>query len=80
MHRRSFRLAAAMLSPWFTVLSLTLESSEVIGLRVATLLIVNEKVGAVFETSARLITGATLVDVIERFREQVAANARRLSP
>jgi hypothetical protein len=92
MQGRLFRLAGgAIFSRWFTVVSLTLESSEVIGLRVAKLarggidardeahLIVSEKVNAVFETSARLISGATLIDVIERFREQVAANARRLS-
>jgi len=72
-------------------MSLTLESSEVIGLRVAKLagggtdaqheahLIVSEKVNAVFEISARLVSGATFIDVIERFREKVAANARRLS-
>jgi hypothetical protein len=81
----------AIFSPWFGVLSLTLESSEVIGLRIAKLagggidaeheahLILSEKVGAVFELSARLATGATLIDVVDRFREQVAANARRLS-
>jgi len=81
----------AIFSPWFSVLSLTLESSEVIGLRIAKLagggidaeheahLILSEKVGAVFELGARLATGATLIDVVDRFREQVAANARRLS-
>jgi hypothetical protein len=81
----------AIFSPWFGILSLTLESSEVIGLRIAKLagggidaeheahLILSEKVGAVFELSARLATGATLIDVVDRFREQVAANARRLS-
>lgn len=92
MQGRSFRLAGgAVFSPWFTVTSLALQSSEVIGLRIAKLagggsdaqheahLIVSEKVNAVFEVSARLISGATLIDVIERFREQVAANARRLS-
>jgi hypothetical protein len=64
---------------------------RVIGLRIAKLagggidaeheahLILSEKVGAVFELSARLATGATLIDVVDRFREQVAANARRLS-
>ena len=83
--------AAAILSPWFATLSLALESSEVIGLRVARLasggidaereahLMVSEKVEAVFEVSARLVSGATLIDVVEQFREQVAANATRLS-
>jgi hypothetical protein len=42
-------------------------------------LIVSEKVDAVFEVSARLMSGATVINVISRFREQVAANAKRLS-
>ena len=94
MQSHSFRFAergGAIFSPWSTVLLLALESSEVIGLRVAKLagggvdarheahLIVSEKVDAVFEVSARLMSGATAVNVINRFREQVAANARRLS-
>jgi hypothetical protein len=33
----------------------------------------------VFEVSARLMSGAAAINVINRFREQVAANARRLS-
>ncbi len=88
-----FRLAErwAIFSPWPTVLLLALESSEVIRLRVAKLagggvdaryeahLIVSEKVDAVFEVSARLMSGATVINVINQFREQVAANARRLS-
>ena len=80
-----------MFGPWFTVILLALESSEVIGLRVAKLasggidarreahLMVSEKVDAIFETSATLISGATAANVINRFREQVAANAERLS-
>jgi hypothetical protein len=42
-------------------------------------LIVSEKVGAVFEVSVSVLSGATVTNVINRFREQVAANARRLS-
>jgi hypothetical protein len=93
MQGRSLRLAGgAIFSPWFTLWSLAMESSEVIGLRVVKLagggvdahreahLIVSEKVDAIFEASARLILGATPIDVAERFREQVAANARRLAP
>jgi hypothetical protein len=93
MQGRSLRLAGgAIFSPWFTLWSLALESSEVIGLRVIKLagggvdahreahLIVSEKVDAIFEASARLVFGATPIDVAERFREQVAANARRLAP
>ena len=94
MQSHSFRFAergGAIFSPWSTVLLLALESSEVIGLRVAKLvgggvdaqheahLIVSEKVDAVFEVSAGLMSGATAINVINRFREQVAANARRLS-
>ena len=70
---------------------LALESSEVIGLRVAKLaqggseaqneahLLVNEKIVAVFDAGMRLVCGATTSHVIDGFREQVAANALRLS-
>jgi hypothetical protein len=80
-----------MFGPWFTVILLTLESSEVIGLRVAKLagggvdaqheahLMVSEKIEAVVDAGARVLCGATAVNVIDRFREQVAANAERLS-
>jgi hypothetical protein len=90
----SFRLAepvGAIFSPWSTVLLLALESTEVIGPRVArlagggvdaqheTCLIVSEKIDAVFEVGARLMSGATAINVINRFRKQVAPNATRLS-
>ena len=77
--------------PWFTVTLLALESSEVIGLRVAKLagggvdaqheahLMVSEKIDAVVEVGIRLLCGATAANVISRFREHVAANAERLS-
>jgi hypothetical protein len=80
-----------MFGPWITVSLLALESSEVIGLRVAKLarggvdaqneahLLVNEKIVAVFDSSMRLVCGATTSHVIDRFREQVAANVLRLS-
>jgi len=80
-----------MFGPWFTVILLALESSEVIGLRVAKLagggldaqheahLMVREKIDAVVEVGARLLCGATAVNVIDRLQEQVAANAERLS-
>jgi hypothetical protein len=44
-----------------------------------TRLIVSEKVGAIFEVGTGLLAGATAGSVINRFREQVASNARRLS-
>jgi hypothetical protein len=80
-----------MFGPWITVVMLALESSEVIGLRVAKLaqggvdaqteahLLVNEKIVAVFDTSLRIVCGATTGHVIDRFREQVAANFCRTS-
>ena len=80
-----------MFGPWFSVTLLALESSQVIGLSVAKLagggvdaqheahLMVSEKIDAVVEVGARLLFGATAVNVIDRFREQVAANAERLS-
>jgi hypothetical protein len=80
-----------MFGLWITVSLLALESSEVIGLRVAKLarggvdaeneahLLVSEKIAAVFDAGMRLVCGATSSHVIDGFREQVAANARRLS-
>ena len=38
-----------------------------------------EKIDAVVEVGARLLCGATAVNVIDRLQEQVAANAERLS-
>jgi len=80
-----------MFAPWLNVVWLALESSEVVGLRVAKLagggidaqheirLIVGEKVGAIFGVGINLLSGATAANVINRFLDQVAANARRLS-
>ena len=80
-----------MFAPWLNIVWLALESSEVIGLRVARLaaggidaqhetgLIVGEKVGASFEVGTGLLSGVTATSVINRFRDQVAANAKRLS-
>jgi hypothetical protein len=80
-----------MFEPWFSVTLLALESSEVIGLRVAKLaggsvdaqhevyLMVSEKIDAVVEAGAGLLCGGTAVYVINRYREHVAANANRLS-
>ena len=80
-----------MFGPWITVVMLVLESSEVIGLRIAKLahggvdaeneayLLVNEKIVAVFDAGMGLVCGATTSHVIDGFREQVAANALRLS-
>ena len=42
-------------------------------------LMVMEKVHAMFEASASLMTGGTASSVVDRYREHVAANAKRLS-
>ena len=71
-----------MFGPWITVVMLALESSEVIGLRVAKLahggvdaqneahLLVNEKIVAVFDAGMRLVCGATTSHVIDGFRSR----------
>jgi hypothetical protein len=42
-------------------------------------LMVMEKVQAMFEAGARLLAGGTACSVVDRYREHVAANAKRLS-
>ena len=77
--------------PWFAGAMLIFESCEVMGLRLAKLavgdlaadfearLMVSEKVDAMYEAGTSLMAGASPADVIDRYREHVAANARRLS-
>ena len=77
--------------PWLAGAMLAFEACEVISLRLAKLavagedsdreakLMVKEKVDAMFEATASLIAGASTADIIGRYREHVAANARRLS-
>jgi hypothetical protein len=77
--------------PWFAGAMLAFESCEVIRLRLTKLslgddaaeheaaLMMSEKVDAMFEASASLMAGASAATVIGRYREHVAANARRLS-
>jgi len=40
---------------------------------------VDEKINAMFEAGASLMAGASAATVIGRYREHVAANAKRLS-
>jgi hypothetical protein len=80
-----------MFSPFFSTVSLAFESGNVIGLRMMKMmsggrgshdeaqLMVTEKLSAMLEASASLMCGATAGSVVERYREYVAANARRLS-
>ncbi len=84
-------LFANAMVPWFASTMLAFEAIEVIRLRLAKLasvdadagrearLMVSEKVDAIFEASASLMFGATPASVVGRYREHVAANARRLS-
>jgi hypothetical protein len=77
--------------PWLAGAMLAFESCEVIRLRLAKLaigddganceahLMVNEKINAMFEAGASLMAGASAATVIDRYREHVAANAKRLS-
>jgi hypothetical protein len=77
--------------PWYASTMLAYESFEVIRLRLEKFLIggddanhearlmVSEKVDAMFEAGANLMAGATPASVVDRYREHVAANTKRLS-
>jgi len=77
--------------PWHASTMLAFEACEVIGLRLTKFatghndaqneahLMVSEKLNAMFEAGASLMGGASAASVIDRFREHVAANAKRLS-
>ena len=81
-----------MLESWYAVMMLAIESNGVICLRLMKLacggseaqdevhLMVGEKIEAAFEASASLMAGGTLVSVVDRYREHVAANSTRLLP
>jgi hypothetical protein len=77
--------------PWYAGAMLAVEASEVVRLRCEKLghgdeaaaqeamLMVSEKIAAAFEAAASLLAGATPGTIVQRYREHVAANARRLS-
>lgn len=77
--------------PWFAGAMLAMESCEVVRLRLAKFanrdndaeqeacLMVGEKIIAAFEAGASLLAGARPAAIIGRYREHVAANAKRLS-
>jgi hypothetical protein len=77
--------------PWYAGTMLAVEASEVVRLRCEKLshgdeaagheamLMMSEKIAAAFEATASLLAGATPAAIIQRYREHVAANARRLS-
>lgn len=76
---------------FYSTVFLAFESGDVIGLRMMKMmsggnglhdeahLMVMEKVLAMLEASASLIAGGTASSVVDRYREHVAANAKRLS-
>jgi hypothetical protein len=78
--------------PWFASTMLAIESYEVFRLRLEKFakqedgagseacLMVSEKIAAAFEATASLFAGATPAAIIDRYREHVAANTKRLSP
>jgi hypothetical protein len=81
----------AMFAPFYSTVFLAFESGNVIGLRMMKMmsggsgshdeahLMVMEKVHAMFEASASPMAGCTASSVVDRYREHVAANAKRLS-
>jgi hypothetical protein len=70
---------------------LAIEANGVVALRVMKLarggrrarreakLMVSEKIDAAFEATARLMAGASSDEIVHRYRQHVAANAKRLS-
>ncbi len=77
--------------PWLAGTMLAFESCEVIRLRLAKFaagdddaeieahLMVSEKLHAMMEAGASLMAGASAATIVDRYREHVAANAKRLS-
>ena len=78
--------------PWLAGAMLAMESCEVVNLRLSKFagqdgedskreasLMVSEKIFAAFEAGASWLAGASPAAIIARYREHVAANAKRLS-
>jgi hypothetical protein len=82
---------SAMFGPLYSTVFLAFESGNVIGLRMMKMmsggsglhdeanLMVMEKVNAMFEAGASLMSGGTASSIVDRYREHVAVNAKRLS-
>ena len=80
-----------MFGPFYSTVFLAIESGNVIGLRMMKMmsggsdshdeahLMVMEKINAMFEGSISLLAGGTASSVVDRYREHVTANAKRLS-
>ena len=79
-----------MLFAWQSIALLALESNCVIALRLLRLtgggnlamneanLMLSEKVDACMEAGSTLLCGGTMVAVVARYRQHVAANSKRL--
>ena len=77
-------------NPWYSATMLAFEAGEVMRLRLTRIgmgggdafsevnLMMTEKIGATIEALSAMMLGGTPMSVIERYREQVAANAWRL--
>ena len=77
--------------PWYAASMLAVESGQVVRMRLEKFascdddveqeaqLMVSEKIAAAFEAAANWLAGATPGAIIGRYREHVAANAKRLS-
>jgi len=80
-----------MFVPFYSTVLLAFESGNVIGLRMMKMmsggsgshdeahLMVTEKLRAMLEAGTSLMAGGTASSVVDRYREHVAANAKRLS-
>ncbi len=76
---------------WYNIMLLALESSSVINLRLAkisrggeagrieSMLMIDEKVCTGIEGAVAMMNGATALEVVALYRDQVAANQLRLS-
>jgi hypothetical protein len=79
-----------MMFPWVSAALLSAESGHVIGLRLSRIalggaaaidecfLMVNEKIDAALEAQVAMVAGGSAATVIERYREHVASNEKRL--
>ena len=77
--------------PWYAASMLAFESGEVVRMRLEKFancddeagqearLMVSEKIAAAFEAATSWLAGATPAAIVGRYREHVAANAKRLS-
>jgi hypothetical protein len=89
--QRTVERGGGMFGPLYSSVFLAFESGNVIGLQLMKImsggggshdeanLMVMEKVLAMFEAGASLLAGGTASSVVDRYREHVAANAKRLS-